>query len=124
MEHWGLQRCGDEALLRRPGGLNANRDLMLLGKLASGLRSPHYKNETLSSNKGQKRAGYSNDNAESRGGRGQRESKPRGISYTLRVWAEGVKLWRLSRGGVAGGHPAAMSAVMTAPRMVVRMAGA
>lgn len=41
---------------------------MLLGKLASGRRSPHYKNETLSSNKGQKRAAYSNDNAERGGG--------------------------------------------------------
>lgn len=45
----------------------------------------------------------------------------RGIFYTLRVWAEGVILRRLSRGQV-GGRPAAMSAVMTAPRMVVRIA--
>lgn len=33
------------------------------------------------------------------GGGRQQESKPRGISYTLRVWAERVELWRLSRGG-------------------------
>lgn len=46
----------------------------------------------------------------------------RGIFYTLRVWSKRVKLWRLSRGRI-GGHPAAMSAVMTAPRMVVRIAG-
>lgn len=40
---------------------------MLLGKLAS---EPHYENPTLSSNKGQKLAARSNDNAKGAGGWG------------------------------------------------------
>lgn len=55
--HW-LYHCGDEGLLWKPWGLNANRSLMLLGRLASKLRPK--KNPTLSSNKGQKLAACSN----------------------------------------------------------------
>lgn len=46
---------------------------------------PHYKNLTLSSNKGQKLAACSSDKA----GEGVRAASGGGISYTLRVWADG-----------------------------------
>lgn len=38
--HWWLSGCGDEGLLCWPWGLNANRGLMLLGKLASDCSLP------------------------------------------------------------------------------------
>lgn len=91
--HQWLYHCGDEGLLWKPWGLNANRGLMLLGKLASELcPPPHYKNPTLSSNKGQKLAARSNDKAKGRRVERQGDLTAQhggGISYTLRVWAEG-----------------------------------
>lgn len=96
VEHWWLYRCGDEALLCRPWGLNANRGPMLLGKLASE-HCPHHKDETLSSNKGQKWAAYSNDKAEG-GGERQQESKLGGYSIP---WGFGLR--ESNCGGCPGG---------------------
>lgn len=80
---------------------------------------PHYKNSTLSSNKGQKLAACSNDIVK----RGRRtamgaEGSALEVGYPIPWW------FGLTEGDSScGGHPAAMSGVMTALRMDGRFAG-
>lgn len=93
-----FQRCGDEALLWRPWGLNANRGLMLLGKLASERCSPTIKTKLSLATRAKKELLTQMTTLEGGGGGRQQESNLGGYPIP---WGFGLR--ESNCGGCPGG---------------------